>query len=112
MQTLQPKKKLSGTAFAAGVLLRAVQDAALAPVKAEAEERINTWVQTAKARYLERVEGIPVPDAEECATTAFSLNCMTGPATRSRMKLPAEWPDPVVAADEDMARWGATGAAP
>lgn len=102
---MMPRKKLTASGFAVGVLLRAVSDAALAPVRAEAEQNLTAWLLAAKSRYLDRCEGIPPEAAEECAETCYSLNCMAGTPGNYYPKPYAEWPDPVAAADEDMASW-------
>lgn len=106
---MMPKKKLTASGFAVGVLLRAVGDAALAPARAEAEQHLTEWLEKAKARYIERAEGIPPEAAEECAEACYSLNCMTGTPGNYRPKPYAEWPEPVAAADDDMARWAQPG---
>lgn len=109
---MMPRKKLTASGFAVGVLLRAVEDAALAPVRAEAEEKLTAWLTAAKARYQERCgDSIPSEAAEECAQACYSLNCMTGTPGNYRPKPYAEWPDPAAAADEDMARWAQPGEA-
>lgn len=109
---MMPKKKLTASGFAVGVLLRAVGDAALAPARAEAEKHLTEWLAAAKAQYIERCgDSIPPEAAEECAETCYSLNCMTGTPGNYRPKPYAEWPDPVAAADEDMARWAQAGEA-
>ena len=103
---MMPRKKLNPRGFAVGVLMRAVEDAALAPVRAEAEEKLTAWLTAAKARYQERCgDSIPNEAAEECAQTCYSLNCMTGAPGHYTPKPFSEWPDPVAAADEDMASW-------
>lgn len=108
---MMPRKKLTASGFAVGVLLRAVEDAALAPARAEAEEKLTAWLSAAKARYQERCgDSIPNEAAEECAQTCYSLNCMEGTPGNYRPKPYVEWPDPVAAADEDMASWGAASA--
>lgn len=104
---MMPKKNLTASGFAVGVLLRAVGDAALAPARAEAEKNLTAWLLAAKNRYLERCEGIPPEAAEECAEACYSLSCMAGTPGNYHPRPYAEWPEPVAAADEDMARWGA-----
>lgn len=100
---LQPKKQLSRTAFAAAVLSNAMTGAAAEVKGAEREE----WIQAAKARYQERCgDSIPEADALVCAQTCFGFSCMAGEPGNYYVKHRSLWLDPMVAADQDMERWG------
>lgn len=100
---IQPKKQLSRTAFAAAVLAGTVATAAENVESAKRDE----WIAAAKARYKERCgDSIPDADAQLCAETCFGMNCMAGLPGNYYVQHHKDWPDALVAADNDMESWG------